>query len=286
MIILFIYNEVDYHYEIIESIIVNYHKIIKKLTNEDKVNIYLECHSNKLFEKYITERYPNIKWQKPDTYDYFINCTIYEKDLSNNLIKLNSDTHYYISHEITDKLLKYDNIYYLTELAKKNVFHATLLPFSDDNNNIKKDKTKPPVFIVQGTMLDVRRNFNLLKLILSSKFEYDFTIKLVGKKGIPKILLPFENKIIVRQDLNFIDFHKEFLDCYCILPLTTKKSHPQYYINKLTSSINYVKAYKVKCLIDKDLQDIYHLDNVEVFNNEKDIVRSFSKILKEYYDNN
>lgn len=288
MITLFIYNNVNYHYEIIESVIVNYCKIINKLNEVDKsiINIYLECYENKIFKKYIAEKYPNIKLQKPETYDYFINCTIYEKNLLSNSIKLNSKKHYYISHEVTDKLLQYDNLYYLTDLANKNIFHATILPFCSTNNGKIKDITKPPIFVIQGAMNPKRRDYKLLVKLLSTSYQYDFKVELIGKLKLPKILYPFKERLIIKHNLNFIDFHKKFLDCYGILPLITKTSHSQYYSRKLTSSINYAKAYNLKCLIDKDLQDIYHLDNVEVFNDITDIVSSFFKILKEYYNNN
>ena len=73
------------------------------------------------------------------------------------------------------------------------------------------------------------------------------------------------------------------MDCYCILPLILKKSHPTYYHNKLTSSINYARGYKLKCIIDEDLQKIYHLPNATIYHNENDIVQAFNKTLKIFY---
>jgi len=75
-----------------------------------------------------------------------------------------------------------------------------------------------------------------------------------------------KSQIILKNNLNFKDYHKEFLDAYCIIPLISKKKNPRYYKNKLTSSINYARAYKIKCLIDRDLQDIYNLNDVEIYN--------------------
>ena len=73
------------------------------------------------------------------------------------------------------------------------------------------------------------------------------------------------------------------LDAYCILPLITKQSHPHYYSNKLTSTINYAKGYDLKCLIDKDLQNIYNLKNVAVFDNINNIIPVFEKTLEDFY---
>ena len=81
-----------------------------------------------------------------------------------------------------------------------------------------------------------------------------------------------------------MDYHKEFLDGYCILPLVSKETHSQYYTSKLTSSINYARAYKLKCLLDKDLQNIYNLDNAYVYNNINDIVLLFKKSLESFYN--
>lgn len=89
----------------------------------------------------------------------------------------------------------------------------------------------------------------------------------------------------MKNNLNFIDYHKEFLDAYCILPLISKETHPQYYNNKLTSSINYVRGYKLKCIIDEYLQEIYKLDNVEVYRDINDIESSFINTLKNFYKN-
>jgi hypothetical protein len=88
----------------------------------------------------------------------------------------------------------------------------------------------------------------------------------------------------VKNNLNFIDYHKEFLDVYCILPLISKASHPFYYNTKLTSTINYARGYKLKCLIDQNLQDIYNLNYVEIYNNPSDISIGFAKTLDDFYN--
>ena len=83
-----------------------------------------------------------------------------------------------------------------------------------------------------------------------------------------------------------MNYHKEFLDAYCILPLISKQTHPHYYIDKLTSSINYARGYKLKCLIDKDLQKIYNLENVEIYNDINDITTGFINTLEQFYKKN
>lgn len=273
MTIIYIYNDVYYHYEIIESLIVKYNEIIKRKIIEPI--IYLDIKQTNSFKSYINDKYKNIIFEKPKTYDYFISATIYPRDF--NKIHHNSNTHYYISHKISQQLELLSNVYFLTPLSK-NFIYADILPFSH-----KKIKTNIPIFVIQGA-IKYRRNLKLLLNILSNNYDYKFKIKILCKASkLPNCLSIYKDKIQLKSNLNFSDFHKEFLDCYCILPLILKKTHNQYYTTKLTSSINYARGYNLKCLIDKDLQDIYKLNNVYIYNNKTDIISAFNKALIDYY---
>lgn len=163
--------------------------------------------------------------------------------------------------------------FFLTPLANNYVI-ADKLPFTDN-----KVKINIPIYIIQGNITSDRRYYKLLEKILDENYEHNFKIKFVGRGNLPEGLKKYSDKIILKNNLNFIDYHIEFLDAYCILPLITKKTHPAYYKDKLTSSINYSIGYNLKCIIDKDLQNIYNLNNVEIFNDENDIVNSFRKTL-------
>jgi hypothetical protein len=274
--ILFIENNVEFHYEIIETIILNYNKII--VTSKIST-IYLSVlDSNISYMKYIKKKYPNIHFSTPNEFNYYISCTIYDNDYD-KLIK-NSNKYFYISHVITDRLKKLSNVFFLTPLANKYII-ADKLPYIE--NKIKSDI---PIYIIQGNITNDRRNYKLLEKILEKNYEHDYVIKLVGRGNLPKELEKYSDKIKLRNNLNFIDYHREFLDTYCILPLITKKTHSQYYDNKLTSSINYCIGYNLKCIIDKDLQEIYKLNDVEIFNDENDIVIAFRKTLNNFYDKN
>lgn len=259
------------HYEIIETIIVK-HKDIFNISEETQ--IYLHIITNSSFVNYIKSKYPNIIFNNIKDYDYYVNCTVYEKDFKK--INKNDKNKLYISHRATKELDNYANIYCLTPLAKRYIY-CDILPFCDT----KKIKTRIPNYIIQGNLNQRRRNLNLLIQILSHKYEHSFKIKMIGRGKLPNELIKFKDKIILKNNLNFIDYHKEFLDGYCILPLITKKSHPKYYSTTLTSTINYAKAYNLKCLIDKDLQNIYNLNNVEIFTDN--IVNSFKNTLKDFY---
>lgn len=269
-----------YHFEIIESIIKKYSyiaKIIKKIDDE----IYLENIRSNEYNQYIRKKYPNIKINTGQKeYNYKIYSTFYPNLIDKFKNELSKKNIFFISHDISEISLKYDNIFYLTPLCKSKKFiYSNVLPSIE---HLKK-KEPYPIYAVQGNFTDLRRNYKLLYNILKLNYNYDFKIKFIGRGTFPKILEPFMSKIIIAQNKNFIDYHNEFADCYGILPLITKDSHPQYYNKKLTSTISYAMAYNLVCIIDKDLQKIYNLKNVEIFNNEGDIHKAFIKTLEKFY---
>ena len=275
---LLIENSNRCHYEIIESIIVK-HKEILNLDSATNLDIYLHIYPNNSFQQYITIKYPKLKFENIKNYDYYINCTIYDKHFNKLDNKIESRKKY-ISHEVTKRLKTNPNVYFLTPLSKTNYIYTDILPYSKEKN-----VSKVPVYIIQGNLNQGRRYLDLLNKILESDYEYKFIIKLIGRGYLPKELKKHTNKIVLKNNLNFIDYHKEFLDGYCILPLISKKTHPYYYNKKLTSSINYARGYNLKCIIDKDLQDIYNLDNVEIYKDINDIKNCFIKTLEDFYIN-
>jgi len=273
---LLIINHCHCHYEIIESIIVKYYEILE-IDKNTPIHIYLSILDNIIFKNYISNKYPNIKFENISNYDYYINCTIYDKDFDN--LEKNKLNKKYISHQITERLKQNKNVYFLTPLAKINFIYTDILPYSNN-----KKYTNIPIYIIQGCLTSGRRNFDLLKKILDNTYDYNFIIKLIGYDyEYSNELQKYNDKIIIKSNLNFVDYHKEFLDTYCILPLISKNTHKNYYTNKLTSTINYARGYKLKCLIDNDLQKIYNLNDVEIYNDINDIVSAFNNTLKSFY---
>lgn len=275
---LLIENKVGYHFEIIESVIVKYHQILN-IEKNIKLDIYLHIIGNTSFRSYLKNKYPEIIFMNIKNYDYYINCTIYDKNF-NNLDNNKESKKKYIAHEITNRLKTNPNVYFLTPLAKERFIYTDILPYSN-----KKKVSNIPIYLIQGNLNGGRRHLKLLNKILDNDYKYEFIIKLVGRGYLPGELKKHKNKIVLKKNLNFIDYHKEFLNAYCILPLISKKTHKHYYCKKLTSTINYARGYKLKCLIDKDLQEIYNLDDVEIYNDINDITNCFTKTLEEFYNN-
>ena len=269
--IIFIENTFNFHYEIVINVIEKYNEIIGK-DKTDQDEIYLSCYFDKSFVVYVKYTYPKVKFCIPARYDYYINCTVYPS----NFRPVNDGRHYYICHEVFKTINR--NVFFLTPLNNTNHIICDTLPFQSDIVD-----SSMPIYVIQGNLTDKRRNYDLLELLLRQTYEYDFRIKIVGRGKLDNKFNKYSSKLLLRYNLNFIDYHKEFLNCYTIIPLVSKKSHPQYYKDKLTSSINYGLAYKLNFLLDRDLQEVYNLKNVYVYTTEHDIVSCFKQSLADFY---
>jgi hypothetical protein len=102
-------NFPNFHYEILESVIQKYDKIIGLKLETDI--IYLNYYREKSFESYIGLKYPNIIIGDCDDYDYSIECTIYDQSSV-----INDGKHFYISHVVKDDMILNSNIFFLTPL--------------------------------------------------------------------------------------------------------------------------------------------------------------------------
>jgi len=224
---------------------------------------------------YLSRKYPDIIFDTPASYDFFIDCTLNHKELA-DIVRKNNTKFFYIDHNLTHITGNLPNVYSTCPFSRQ-WFYADKLPIID------KIKTDIPVYIIQGNFIKSRRYFQLLENILKQTYDKPFVIKILGRAMDMEFINKFKDKFVLKKDMAFEDYHKEFSDVYCILPLITKRTHPAYYQNKMTSSINYARAYSLKCLIDKDLQDIYKVQNAEVFNNEGNIVDAFKKTLNDFY---
>ena len=77
--ILQIVNDIQGHYEIIESIIIKHQIIIGKY---NITKIYLKVNDwDKSFKIYIQKKYPEIEFSLTPNFDFYINCTVYPKHI-------------------------------------------------------------------------------------------------------------------------------------------------------------------------------------------------------------
>lgn len=276
--ILLLENRVNFHYEIIESIIVKHNEILRGITCN---TIYIDYITESSFEKYIMEKYADklkIYFCNTMEYDYCIHCTYYPWENRN-------DFDYYICHEYHPINDTNDHIFHLLPYAKNNIL-CDILPFQDQINRRKNC----PIYIIQGNFIPYRRDIELLQKILQGKYSDPFEIKICCNKiefQIFELFTKYKNdhcKISILQHLDFIQYHSEFKNCYCIIPLVTKKNQIHYYTNKLTSSINYGLAYNLYFFIDNELSSLYKLHEKKSFVYREDNIQEiFQQSLDSFY---
>ena len=105
-----------------------------------------------------------------------INCTIYDNEVRSSKVRIIEDgKHFYISHDVTAHLLKFDNIYYLTPLLNHRTFRTDCLPFAG-----VKQPNRIPIYLVQGNFSNTHRNYNLLVKLLQIPTPLEYKIKLIG----------------------------------------------------------------------------------------------------------
>jgi hypothetical protein len=281
---LLIKNNEPFHNELIETIIHKYDYLLKiNKSDEDQIFIHLKDYSDYTFYNYIIANYKNVSFTSNvnEEYDKIIHTTIYPQDL--DLVRsLDKDSNCFICHKVTSYYEKFDNVFFLTPLA---------IPFSSQERCIKMDilpfqsqrRVNPniPVFLIIGGLK--KRNTELLTNILKDDQLPDFKIKILTRDEFPEILTPYKDKIIYKKDLNFLDFHRECLECCSILTLISRKFCSTYYYRRLTSSIAYAQAYNFTCILDNELQKIYQLDNCATYS--KDILPAFRKVIDNFHKN-
>ena len=275
-----IINNIDYHYEILESL---FTKFLKKIDTEKDYQIYMFVKANIEYKKYITSKYKNVLFlDNIDSiiFDLEIYATIYPKDIK-CIDTSNISKKYYISHRVDKDLQKFPNVYFLTPLClSDNYIIPTVLP------GIKKNKTRIPIFCIQGNISEKRRNYKSLIPIFEKYENRTFRIKFLGKGKIPFYLEKYKNKIIIENNHNFINYHDAFKDVYIILALIDDTFEHNYFTIQLTSSISYSISYDIPILIHSKLNDIYEKDikNSIVYKDQNEMNIQFRKLLNKFYD--
>ena len=270
--VLLVENHERCHCEVIESVIAKSQLII----GEQVDDVYVDVISSE-YKHYIQVNRPDLRIGRPKDFDFCINCTAYPKDLPEIKSK-DPHKYFFITHRFDTRFDNLSNVYGFTPRLKRFIW-------CDDFAFCKSPKiqTEVPIYCIQGTIACGRRDYSLLTDILEATYQYPFLIKMIGKgRELPKSLLR-HSKLIVKRNLNFTDYHREFLDCFGLLPLISREQQPQYYQDRTSSSLHYAKAYDILCLLDSEQQAIHRLSNVMVYNCRDDIVDCFAKSLELFY---
>jgi hypothetical protein len=280
-----IVNPVPSHYEVLEEIIHQAPRIVK-LPSDIEYDIHLYIIKNLSFEKYIRETYPRVRIHY--NFNYMItgtNCyTIFATILDRFVLRKNNPKKFFLLHRYDKKYSTWENIYGLAAyFVPSRRLSITHLPFV----NVKKHETPIPLFAVQGNLNhNYRRSWNLLVNIFRKKWRYEFKVKLIGRGKLPAVLKPYKENIILCNNLNFIDYHREFLDVYCLILPNTPESTPAYFGPKLTSSISYLQSYNIHGLLHEKLFQVSPtLESVTTFSSNENFLVAFEEVLNSFYLN-
>lgn len=310
-------NNVPFHYEIIESVILKYDEIfnIQKAQN-DKIFLKLEKDifemppnlNYDIFINYISNKYKNIiiiNDLNNLSFDYEVHCTAQHsraKDTHGGVRPaqmINSKNIVYIAHCVDDELLNIDNVLFLSkfnrnDIPNNRVFIPSIIQYSDI-----KIKTKVPTFIVQGSFtrskFDATRDYAIIDKILSEKYDKDFNIKFIGRWKENSIdyseflnlntINPYNKpKISIKLNQNWNDFCLNFISADVIIPSISKNNNPNYFEKEMTSSFIYANSHDIKVFADQDFFDVYKIDKSKhrVYNQDN-ICEKFNDLLNELY---
>jgi hypothetical protein len=264
--------------------------------------IYLSYQHDKSFVNYMMQKYGDrIRITTNffvDNYDYIINASIYNSDQDYELIKnyktLFKCPVFFICHDYAKRLTHFENVWFTIPKAQKYVCFD-ILPFAIDAKIPNKFEI-PPIYIIQGAIN--RRCLDLVNHILTHCNTHYFLIKLIGHctyidqefRNYKDILS--DKRVRFYFNLNFEDYHKHFLNAYCIFTCITPEKQPAYYSNKLTSSVNYAIGYNKYLMMDTTLYNNMYksttfnmpCDKILLYNDDTDLHNIFTKSLINYYD--
>ncbi len=258
-----------YHYEIIPSIIELFPVLF--MIKNPQFYVYDKTNDESL-KDFITTKY-GIEYVPSEQGDYSIK--VYNTLVETDLLRLNPK-HYYIAHDVKDTYSQFENVIYLCPFSPKNKwFLPSILPFSES-----KKQSDTPIVCVQGNIRSKRRDFDILTRLLETYKDLNFKIKIIGKGNLSDLLKKHSHKIILRNNLDFQRYHKEFLDCSAIFPLVDPIDFPQYFTTKLTSSISYGVGYNLTFFCHQKLIDIYNLKNAVGYTSGEDMIAKFPDFLK------
>ena len=280
-----IVNPVPYHYEVLEEIIHQAPRMVK-ISSEEDYDIHLYIVKNHSFEMYIRENFPSVHLHRgfPRHTTHKNRYTIYATILDRFVLQKNNPKIFYLLHRYHKIYSDWENIYGLAAyFVPSRRLSVTHLPFV----NAKKKATTIPVFAVQGNLNhNYRRCWDLLVNILRENWRFDFKVKVIGRGKMPAALMPYKTKIILCNNLNFLDYHREFLDIYCLILPNTPESTPFYFGPKQTSSISYLQSYNIHGLLHEKLFQVAPtLQRVTTFSSNENFLVAFEEVLNSFYHN-
>lgn len=257
-------NRADFHFEILASCVI---WAARKFQAQNvalfgrKCQGYTDCMV--FLRAFVAERLPQIAFSCQDlthwsrtaaAADKVVFCSAYPRD--ERTIRASDPKKFvYIMHTLDRGLHELPHVWGLTPLFPRHFMALHLPP-------IRHRPSKTVRIAIQGNITPHRRNFGMLAHWLRKTSAKDFTIQLLGRGRTPPCLLPYERSGVLKisSNLPFARFHDAFADIDGLMALVTPQSHPQYFTQKLTSSVSYSIAYDIPILMHPEMQKIYNVD--------------------------
>ena len=216
----------------------------------------------------------NVKLGTPPSYDLRVIITAYGDRVCDggiafprkNFPELQNDPNtLVVVHENDPVYEGWENAWCLMPQARHYIL-PTFFPFK----KARPDPHAPPIFLVQGSIDVLRRNYQSLANLMAATAEYDYSVKCLGgsavpdadgarrlKGNLPENLQPFADRIILRSGLDDELYHQEIQECSFILPLLDETTNQAYFSSKLSSSVSYGVGFGVPFIAHNKLRRAY-----------------------------
>jgi hypothetical protein len=294
---IYIHNYVDYHDEVLESVIARYYDMcnIKPQASDELflgVQRLPESSQDYLKNKYtklkeIRVRASNDFFPFCSDADFYIECSMYAEHWD-SVKHLDPTKYFFLFHRYrpNDVHAGLGNCFY-PHTAAKNYFPLSTLPGSDN----LLPKSEPPVYVVQGNVR--KRVWSILDYFFTdpSTSDLDFELRILGKevKWLKNNAWSSDSRVKIHSNLHSERYHDLFRDAYCMLHLVHphNKKCKHYYTDTMSSSVNYALAYDLRNMLDDKLQASYNLKDAFIYRlgtAGKDFISVFKQSIKDFDD--
>ena len=295
--VLLLNEEHNYHYEVLESILVFYPlpELLSCNRSQIKFTIAIADGGENTFWRersaswyeYATQimamnEYNAIEGQsrylekvirsssRPTThnFNYQIGASCFCHNATDVEWLLESETHFCVFHEACERVAHLSRAIWVNPQMKQSLFPDVLPKF----NTPRVVNTSTHNLCIVGETK--RREYELLAGYLSSHPHYSgIHFHQYGIGSIARSMQPFANDITLHSIPNFLEYQFAlYMICDAILFLATRSGRPQYFEGptKLSGCIVQAAAYRKPILLHEDLEFVHrsHLAQVETYNDD------------------
>ena len=163
------------------------------------------------------------------------------------------------------------NAVHLSYLIKEN----SILQAKTLFRPLENIKFNTKLYLVQGNFEQARRDYSLLNRI--TEVEGDYKIMFLSYQT-PDDAIINNPKIVVRTNLDDIEFHETCRNCHFIIPLISPEKTPQYFKDTLTSSVTIGMSYNLIFIAHEKVGELYPIVNISYIEDDS-LIESFKQSL-------